>query len=389
MYDNKEKQEKVITELFSWSKSICIFFALFFIISQLLDKKLFVGTEVVGQYGDFVGGVVGTILSVILLYFTFKSQIEESKNNAKVFTLQQFNETFFHLLEQYTLLVKAFHVKYEDEGDENTLEGKEAIHYCLEKMRLDFTDENVNFGRKVAVGYFTNYLSSNIDFVPVYYRLLYRIFDLIEHTDISECEKVKYAKIVRAQFSDSELILMRYNAMTQAGKNMVVYINEFNLLKHLSPLEMLEFCKWRKLFSEENRNRANIILVAIKKNFHDLYCGENKTVAYTSLKAKYNINISRGEDNKNFKFDFNRRVNITTSPSDVFCCFDSIILQDIVGLLFDWLFEIFVVSNFQQYNGIINIHKKVIPLQGGNEHFTLIVTKKDNTALKLSEKLEK
>ena len=127
----------------------------------------------------------------------------------------------------------------EESGEERILKGKEAMHYCLEIMRKSFGDENVNNGRKVAVGYFTNYLASHVDFVPIYYRVLYRIFDLIEFSGISESDKVRYAKIVRSQFTDTELVLMRYNAMTQVGKNMVSYINEFNLLKHLPPLEML------------------------------------------------------------------------------------------------------------------------------------------------------
>ena len=380
----ESQEEVVITKIFQWSKAICLFFALFFFLSQILDAKLFIGTDAIGQYGDFVGGVIGTILSVILLYFTFNSQIEESKNNAKVFTLQQFNDTFFHLFDQYNFLVNNFYLTYNEEsGEERILKGKEAMHYCLEIMRKSFGDENVNNGRKVAVGYFTNYLASHVGFVPIYYRVLYRIFDLIEFSGISESDKVRYAKIVRSQFTDTELVLMRYNAMTQVGKNMVSYINEFNLLKHLPPLEMLEYAKWRNLFTIENRNKANIILVSIKKNFHDLYCGESNTLAYTSLKAKYNINMSRTDGNVSFKLDFHRRLNIATSPSDVFCCFDAVVIKDIVDLFYDWMFEIFVVSNFQKYNGFIEIDKNVTPLQDHKEHFSLTVTKKDGTALKL------
>lgn len=384
--DNNVRQEKILKRLFSRSKTVCIFFALFFFVSQVLGIQLFVGTDAIGQYGDFVGGVVGTILSVILLYFTFKSQILESKNNAKVFVSQQFNDTFFHLFEQYNHLVHSFHVEFGEDDKGPVLEGKEAMHYCLEKMRKDFVEENVNNGRKVAVAYFTNYLSFHIDFFPIYYRHLYRILCLIDNSGITEKEKVKYAKIIRSQLTDTELIMMRYNAMTPLGKNMITYINEFNLLKHLPPLEMLEFGKWRCIFTDENRNRANIILVAIKKNFHELYCCDKQTLAFTGLKAKYNINVSKNNNGTCYKLDFNRRVNLITSTSDVFCCFDSIVLNDIIGLFYDWLFEIFVVTNFQKYNGLIKIVKNITPLQNHNEHFTLTITRKDHATLKLSGK---
>lgn len=86
------------------------------------------------------------------------------------------------------------------------------------------------------------------------------------------------------------------------------------------------------------------------------------------------------------QLDFNRRVNLITSTSDVFCCFDSIVLNDIIGLFYDWLFEIFVVTNFQKYNGLIKIVKNITPLQNHNEHFTLTITRKDHATLKLSGK---
>lgn len=53
-----------------------------------------VATDIVGQYGDFVGGVVGTILSIVLLYYTFGLQREDSKKNARIYELQQLNDKF-------------------------------------------------------------------------------------------------------------------------------------------------------------------------------------------------------------------------------------------------------------------------------------------------------
>lgn len=53
--DNNVRQEKILKRLFSRSKAICIFFALFFLVSQTLGIQLFVGTDAIGQYGDFVG----------------------------------------------------------------------------------------------------------------------------------------------------------------------------------------------------------------------------------------------------------------------------------------------------------------------------------------------
>lgn len=85
--------------IYKFSRIVCFVVALLFFMNQALGLfDGFVKTEVIGQYGDFVGGVIGTILSVVLLSDTFKSQIKESKNNAQVFESQQLNELVFHLL---------------------------------------------------------------------------------------------------------------------------------------------------------------------------------------------------------------------------------------------------------------------------------------------------
>ena len=80
--------------------------ALFFFVCFLFNRTLFrldlqTDTEIVGQYGDFVGGVIGTIVSTVLLYFTFKQQREDSEANALVYKKEQMNDTFYQLIDQY------------------------------------------------------------------------------------------------------------------------------------------------------------------------------------------------------------------------------------------------------------------------------------------------
>ena len=118
--------------LYKFSRIVCFVVALLFFMNQALGLfDGFVKTEVIGQYGDFVGGVIGTILSVVLLSDTFKSQIKESKNNAQVFESQQLNELVFHLLDQYNSVVASFTIAKDDvHGIRTILNGKEGVlHY--------------------------------------------------------------------------------------------------------------------------------------------------------------------------------------------------------------------------------------------------------------------
>ena len=304
-------------------------------------------TDIIGQYGDFIGGVIGTILSIVLLYSTFQSQIKESRKNADVFTKQQFHEIFSHLIQQHNSIINNFSMQFQLDNETSiSLSAKEAIHFYLAQMQRDF-DKNKEHGRKAAVEYYMNFYASNKDFAPIYFRILYRIFDLIKTTNIDANEKVKYAKIIRAQLTDSELIMIRYNAMTKLGKNMQNYIVQYNLLKHMPPLSLLEFGEWRALFIESLQNKANIILYTTHKLIHDLITSTTlTTLAYTSSKTKYNINVSKTKDGSQVKLDFNRRLHLTMGTFDEFYCFETISLEQIEGLFEAWIKEIFIFSCF-------------------------------------------
>lgn len=336
-------------------------------------------TDIIGQYGDFIGGVIGTILSIVLLYSTFQSQITESKKNAEVFTKQQFHEIFFHLLHQYNSIIENFSIQYQiDESTKISLCGKEAIHYYFAQMQNDFDSNAINHGRKTAIEFYMNFYSSHKDFAPIYFRTLYRIFDLMNITNLDDKDKVKYAKIIRSQLTESELIMIRYNAMTKLGKNMQDYIVKYNLLKHMPPLSLLEFSQWRRLFTESLRNKANIVLYTTRKLIHELE-SQTPTLALTSSKAKYNINVSRLKNGCQIKVDFNRRLNLTMGGFDEFYCFETIPLEQIKELFEAWLKEVFIFSSFNVNR--ITIESVIECPQKSREHFSIMVTSKSNKAL--------
>lgn len=342
-----------------------------------------IATDIVGQYGDFIGGVVGTILSIVLLYFTFKSQINESKNNANIFIQQQHNDTFFHLLNQYNSIIDKLAIVENDDIPIN-MHGKEVIHYYVTQIQNEFGTDSTNKGRKLAVDFYLNFYSLHKDFIPIYFRTIYRIFDLIESSKINEEEKVKYAKIIRSQLTDSELILIRYNAMTTLGKNMRYYIVKYNLLKHMPMLSLFEHNILKSLFTINLENKANIILYNIKKNIHNLN-NDVPTLAYTSSKAKYNINVSRINNGQEIKLDFNRHRNIFIAPYDDFYCFETITLNNIQLLLEEWMKEIFVFSKFnlKDYSNSVNFTTIVDPLIEGKEHFCIRIKSKNNIEIKI------
>lgn len=371
--------------LYKFSRIICFVVALLFFMNQVLGLfDGFVKTEVIGQYGDFVGGVIGTILSVVLLSDTFKSQIKESKNNAQVFESQQLNELVFHLLDQYNSVVASFTIAKDDvHGIRTILNGKEGLHYALVKMQEEFARLDMTHSRKVALGLFQSFYDSHEDFAPIYFHTIYRIFDVIDKAKVNDDVKVKYAKLIRCQFTETELVMLRYNAMWPVGKNMRALINEFNLLKHIRPLELLEYLEWRNRLTESSRRKVNILLYMVQKQVHNLFLSDDTTRAITSFRTKYNINVSKLENGTVCKFDFTRNTRIQINY-DLFTSFDSVTIEDIRSLFVAWFKEMFVYSNYAMFNYRVEINSDGVERNVPKEHFSLIIARPDHKKLIVS-----
>ena len=371
--------------IYQFSRIVCFVVALLFFMNQALGLfDGFVKTEVIGQYGDFVGGVIGTILSVVLLSDTFKSQIKESKNNAQVFESQQLNELVFHLLDQYNSVVASFTIAKDDvHGIRTILNGKEGLHYALVKMQEEFARLDMTHSRKVALGLFQSFYDSHEDFAPIYFRTIYRIFDVIDKAKVNDDVKVKYAKLIRCQFTETELVMLRYNAMWPVGKNMRALINEFNLLKDIRPLELLEYLELRNRLTESSRRKVNILLYMVQKQVHDLFLSDDTTRAITSFRTKYNINVSKLENGTVCKFDFTRNTRIQINY-DSFTSFDFVTIEEIRSLFVAWFKEMFVYSNYAMFNYRVEINSDGVERNVTKEHFSLIIARPDHKKLIVS-----
>lgn len=286
---NEENKNKVI----KWALIISVFLSggmlyLFIFHERNVAIDEAVATDIVGQYGDFIGGVVGTILSIVLLYYTFGLQREDSKKNARIYELQQLNDKFFKLMDVYNEQLK--HLVYKD--DDETYWGKEALHRYLQDIQAGFDETtSYNLRRKRAVDAYFEFYANNRDFAPLYFRTLYRLLEEIDGSGSNVYEeKIKYIKIIRSQFSDSELVFIRYNAMTPMGANFAPYINRYNLLKHLPPLELLEFKEWKGMLTTQQANALNVILLNVKKGLVQMLSGLWVKTINSSAK-KYRIDF--------------------------------------------------------------------------------------------------
>ena len=206
-----------------------------------------------GEFGDFIGGVVGTIIAYIsirLLIDTLGAQnkanqiaSETAKDNDYTYRLQQLNDHFQMLLKLYRETLSQFGKPNETNGKT----GQAYLHETMLKMREKMQNSQTTFENRniEAISLFLSFYTEHRDVASVYFRIIYRLWELLFDTKLYLRDKLRYAKILRCQFSEAELFMLRYNAYTSNGKKMQKYINQFNVTKHLPELSLLEFSYWR------------------------------------------------------------------------------------------------------------------------------------------------
>lgn len=189
-----------------------------------IDKNKPLNLELASNFGEFVGGAVGTIFSfvgVILLFETLSFQRKEFRSNRSVFVHQQFDNTFFELIQLHKENVQMFST-YDLTG---TLKmGRDFFVYQKNFLHSIFVSEkSIRKNRKNAIELFRQVYSQYEEEFSIYFKTLYQLHSLIDKSKIEEEQKVKYSKILRAQLNSAELFFIRYNAMSYFGKNSVYY----------------------------------------------------------------------------------------------------------------------------------------------------------------------
>ena len=358
--------------------------ALFFFVCFLFNRTLFrldlqTDTEIVGQYGDFVGGVIGTIVSTVLLYFTFKQQREDSEANALVYKKEQMNDTFYQLIDQYHKIIAT--ISYNDE--DSFYVGKEALHRKYADLQLGFANTaNDSRNRKDAIASYQEFYSFNRDYMPTLCRVMYRICDVTNSADADLKEHcVKLIKVFRAQMNDTELCLLRYNAMSLQGKKFVTYINKYNLIKHLPPLELLEYTYWRKKMTLEEQNSTNVILEASKHNLMKVLEKSSNVESFTNNPYLYNINITANIPRSEMKVCLYIRPNVIPNKFDLIHGIYKLDHNDRLSLLKLFLRDSILISTF-----MLNSPKELIWDSSMNEadgKYYVCVTNKCNKPLRL------
>lgn len=342
-------------------------------------------TDAAGDYGSFIGGVVGTILSILLLYLTFRLQREDSENNSRVYENQILNDEFFHMLELYNDIAERFEYYNDKRAEFN--KGKEALKSLLEEM-YDNYDAGTNFNqrRKVAQYEYMNVIHSHYETAAVYYRTIYRIFQIIDEAKCEEDKKVEYAKIMRAQLTSAELVMLRYNAMTLYGLKSKHYLNSFNILKHIQPFDLLEMKKWRASLNTQEMSLANMTLQNVHFLAKDLLAGESEKLYKQMKDNRYCLRIESNDTYSSLVVMVSIDNTFVTPKYSQMLWLDNYTPDELEDMMNYFFYDTVCLSNFNKFNRRSDLHfhhiKKVDP--DGLTIITVSVENKKGNRIKLS-----
>lgn len=418
--NNKDITINIGSPILFWTIIIvCVFITIgIFILfwqNRVWDTNLPVDNGLFGNYGDFLGGVVGTIVafySAYLLVKTFKSQENVNRNvistneNIKATNEQQ---QYYTLLEVFDNKFGRFFTSYQNsiynyalEKDSNKITGRNAFEKLAEEfISTDFENDN-DYNRRCnsAVSEYQDFYSKKRLYLAVHFRMLYLLTSLISMSYLKDEDKVLYAKLVRGQLSENEMIILRYNSLSEYGKKMQNLCNEYNLTKHLPIMKLLEFKKHYNVIKhqvEENHlenlnelvdglDTMFIMLRKYAKNILETPAAQN--ILYENC-IRYTIKMGVTENKKHFNFELTKntknrrgggkRLSATEKALD---CFNDEQLEE---LFRDFLSELFNASNFYRYNNKLNVNKGVYTLDGDNKLFLFTIQSQNEIILSLNQ----
>ncbi|MCC3817976.1 putative phage abortive infection protein [Vibrio parahaemolyticus] len=271
--DSETRSAKVVLYVCVGIFFLCIPLIVMFLWNEQIDTNVEIDNGKFGTFGDFFGGVFGSMWSlagVVLFYLALKEQRSDFKTNSnalikqiealeiqtdefklqreeltqtrnvfveqsKILKQQRFENTYFSLLDLFSSIVSDLNNRSPN-GD---FFGE--IKSDLNKKSCPLPSSNRNAIREHYVDVYREIISEKSQSSAHYFKLFYRILKLIDDSDIDEADKFLYMKILRSQLSEQSLLITYYNSYCPESKSLYKLILKYNLLKHLPKQDKLEF----------------------------------------------------------------------------------------------------------------------------------------------------
>lgn len=372
----------IVTEKFSllmvWASFIgLVCSSIIFIIFGDWSFSLILDEEKIAQFGDFIGGVIGTLLAFAasLLYYValkeqqkdvkinqkslnkqieeFGKQVEELELSRKVYT-DQYNIMLFQQFENNFFAYFDIYLKVKDQLDKQSRKNDyftDAYHSLSSMVKYsELQGKTASEAYEYAKNQYSIFFIKNREAFSHYFRTMYRLVTLVTSSDVLklDSDKMRYIKIIRSQLTEKELLLIYYDIHSSySGKARQVFY-EYNLLKHLPPLSKIEI-----------KNKYHITELAYLKlsSFIDYISPSiisfiNEICDNPDLPDAYSIESEYEPLKCILKAELSDTIDFS------FVCYDMrIIPRNFEDILKDYICDLLFISQFRQPANFILINK--------------------------------
>src|SRR5690606_30563429 len=272
-----------------------------------------IDSEKFGQFGDFIGGIVGSIwglAGVVLFYIALTEQRTDIRTNQENLILQ--TKTLEQQVEEFKLQreeLQSSRKVYEQQSKTLKAQQFESNFYSLLNIHLSLKeslnklDPNNDYFKKIfesicspynptmgilnhhkeTVELYLKFYSDNQGHLSNYFKSFYRILKVIDLANgFSEEEKYFYSKILRSFLSDYEELVMYYNSHSIMGIKARPLLMKYNLLKHTHLFEIPHFTFYSKIQNNNSlwlfSNYLTSFLIQHLNNYNSIDFNEDKIV---------------------------------------------------------------------------------------------------------------
>lgn len=247
-----------------------------------------------GVFGDYIGGTIGTIvgaISIYLVYITYSSQVKFARKQDEAMKHQQFETTFFSLLEQQQMIRSQLKGIIGDDTYEGILylQGlKSQLEDALSELNYiqdEVTEDNKVMLKNRVNGLYVDFFLPNVSNLGHYFRHLYHILKYIDDSQLSDSKK--YADLLQSQLSNDELYMIAINGISNYGrKKMLPLMDKYGFLENYNANGDMLIVKLLSIFYKQTKSKY-----LMSKNGHIVFVGGvhgvGKSTFANSIREKF------------------------------------------------------------------------------------------------------
>ena len=266
--DNKDKKssEQLITNVIRWLAIIFVIVSILLLVAAisivLFDREIFnwftkLDLPKAALLGSYFGGFIGVFWAAAGSLLIFLNLYEQKQQ----FNKNQFDSSFFNLMNFYykTLEEITGNKVYFSPG-EGEYRGRRYLRYAHDDLKIglqrllkqigiskqhrelyNFIVSNgaQNLAFKEELKKFVNeeysiFYDTRKAQLGHYFRLIFNIIKYIDESKMSFNDKCKYVNIIQALMSDVELGLICFNALSEKGEKLHIYMERYSFLENIS-----------------------------------------------------------------------------------------------------------------------------------------------------------